>query len=118
MKRRLIYSFVIVALTVNLFIGAHVYFNSAEAAQKDSAYPNLELFSVVMEKVRKDYVDGQNLTYKDLVYGALKGMVDTLDPHSEFLDPEKYKALQSDTEGRFGGIGVIVTIKDNFLTVV
>ena len=118
MKRRLIYGFVIVALAVNLFIGARVYVNSAEAAQKDSAYPNLELFSVVMEKVRKDYVDGQSLTYKDLVYGALKGMIDTLDPHSEFLDPEKYKALQSDTEGHFGGIGVIVTMKDNFLTVV
>jgi carboxyl-terminal processing protease len=72
----------------------------------------------VMEKVRRDYVDGTNLTYQDLVYGALKGMVNELDPHSEFLDPEKYKDLQSDTEGHFGGLGVVIAMKDNFLTVV
>ena len=41
-----------------------------------------------MEKVRKDYVDGKDLTYQELVYGALKGMINTLDPHSEFMDPE------------------------------
>ena len=45
---------------------------SAQAAEKDSAYPSLELFSVVLERVRKDYVDGQKVTYQDLVYGALK----------------------------------------------
>jgi carboxyl-terminal processing protease len=48
----------------------------------------------------------------------LKGMVNELDPHSEFLDPEKYKDLQSDTEGHFGGLGVVIAMKDNFLTVV
>jgi len=78
----------------------------------------LELFSVVMERVRKDYVDGEKLTYKDLVYGALKGMINTLDPHSEFLEPEKYKELQNDTQGSFGGLGIVVSIKDNVVTVV
>jgi len=118
MKRRLFFGFVTVALAVNLFIGARVYSNSAEATQKDSAYPNLKLFSEVMEKVRRDYVDGQNLNYQQLVYGALKGMVNTLDPHSEFMDPEKYKELQSDTEGHFGGLGIVIAMKDNFVTVV
>src|SRR4030081_646626 len=118
MKRRVIYGGVILALAVNLLIGARVYFRSAQAAEKDSAYPNLELFSFVMEKVRKDYVDGQKLTYQDLVYGALKGMLNTLDPHSEFMEPEKYKELQNDTTGAFGGLGIVVSIKDNFLTVV
>jgi len=56
--------------------------------------PSLELFSYVLEKVRKDYVNGQKLTYQELVYGALKGMLNTLDPHSEFMEPEKYKELQ------------------------
>jgi carboxyl-terminal processing protease len=118
MKRRLIYGLVSVVLAVNLSIGARIYFGSASAAEKDSAYPNLELFSRVMETVRKDYVDGQKLTYQELVYGALKGMVDTLDPHSEFLDPEKYKELQNDTQGQFGGLGIVVTLQDNALTVV
>jgi carboxyl-terminal processing protease len=71
-----------------------------------------------MEKARKDYVDGQKLSYQDLVYGALKGMIGTLDPHSEFMDPEKYKELQNDTQGVFGGLGIVVAMKYNFVTVV
>src|SRR3989454_3533298 len=118
MKQRLIYGMVSLALLVNLLIGARIYLNSAQAAEKDSAYPSLELFTYVMEKVRKDYVDGEKLTYQELVYGALKGMLNTLDPHSEFMDPEKYKELQSDTQGMFGGLGIVVSMKDNFITVV
>jgi len=118
MKRRLTYGLVVVVLAANLFLGARVYLSSAAAAEKDSAYPNLELFSVVMEKIRKDYVDGKDTSYQNLVYGALKGMVNTLDPHSEFLDPEKYKELQNDTQGQFGGLGIVVVLKDDFLTVV
>src|SRR5947199_6358597 len=79
-------------------MGARIYFNSAQAAEKDGAYPNLQLFSYVMERVRKDYVDGQKLTYQDLVYGALKGMLNTLDPHSEFMEPEKYRSEEHTSE--------------------
>src|SRR5207249_1594134 len=116
--RRVIYGVVAVALSVNLLIGALIFRNSAQAAEKDSAYPSLELFSYVMEKVRKDYVDGQKLTYQELVYGALKGMLSTLDPHSEFLEPEKYKELQNDTQGMFVGLGIVIQMKDEFITVV
>ena len=70
MKRRLLYGVVITALSVNLLIGARVYLTAAQPPEKDSAYPSLELFTYVMEKVRKDYVDGQNLKYQDLVYAA------------------------------------------------
>src|SRR5438552_8913504 len=118
MKRRVIYGVVALALGLNLFIGARIYLSSAQAAEKDSAYPSLELFSRVMETVRKDYVDGQKLSYQELVYGALKGMLNTLDPHSEFMEPEKYKELQNDTQGAFGGLGIVVSMKDNFVTVV
>jgi len=118
MKHRLTYGFVVVVLALNLTLGARVYFSSAAAAAKDSPYPNLELFTFVMEKVRRDYVDGTNLTYQQLVYGALRGMVDTLDPHSEFLDPDKYKDLQSDTQGQFGGLGIVIQPRDGYVTVV
>jgi len=118
MKRRLIYGLVLVVLAVNLAVGARLYRSTAEAAEKDSPYPNLELFSLVMEKVRKDYVDGKELTYQDLVYGALKGMINTLDPHSEFLEPGQYKELQNDTQGQFGGLGIVVSVKDDAVTVV
>jgi carboxyl-terminal processing protease len=115
MKRRVIYGAVALVLCVNFLVGARLYLRAAE---KDSVYPSLELFSYVMERVRKDYVNGQNLTYQDLVYGALKGMLGTLDPHSEFMDPEKYHELQNDTQGAFGGLGISLQVKDNFLTVV
>ena len=118
MKRKFLYGLLALVLTVNLFIGARVFLSTAQAAEKDSPYPSLELFSYVMEKVRKDYVDGQKITYQDLVYGALKGMLNTLDPHSEFMEPEKYKELQNDTQGAFGGLGIVVSLKDNFVTVV
>lgn len=118
MKRRLVFSLVAVVLAVNLLIGGRLYINSADAAQKDSVYPNMKLFSEVMEKVRNDYVEGQDTSYRELVYGALKGMIDKLDPHSEFMDPEKYKELQNDTQGQFGGLGIIIAMKENFVTVV
>src|SRR5436305_334761 len=117
MKRRFLYGVLSVVLIINLSIGAYV-FAGAQAAEKDSPYPSLELFSSVLEKVRKDYVDGQNLKYQDLVYGALKGMLNTLDPHSEFMEPDKYKELQNDTQGAFGGLGIVIWMKDNFVTVV
>jgi len=118
MKRRFIFGLVTAVLAANLFLGARTYLSSAAAAEKDSAYPNLKLFSEVMEKVRVDYVEGKDLTYQQLVYGALKGMINTLDPHSEFMDAEKFKELQNDTEGQFGGLGIIIAHKDNFVTVV
>jgi carboxyl-terminal processing protease len=118
MKQRLIYGVVMAVLALNLALGARMYFSTAAAAEKDSPYPNLELFSYVMEKVRRDYVDGGDLTYQELVYGALRGMLDTLDPHSEFLEPDKFKDLQSDTQGRFGGLGIVVQMRDNYVTVV
>src|SRR3989440_12041972 len=116
MKRKVIFGGVGLLLIINLLIGTKVFLTSAQAAEKDSAYPSLELFSYVLEKVRKDYVDGQNVKYQDLVYGALKGMLNTLDPHSEFMEPEKYKELQNDTQGAFGGLGIVISMKDNFIT--
>jgi carboxyl-terminal processing protease len=108
-----------VALALNLAIGARIYLGSALASDKqDTAYPNLELFANVLEKVRKEYVDGQNLTYHDLVYSSLKGMVGSLDPHSEFMDVDDYQQLQNDTEGQFGGLGLVVSMRDSYVTVV
>lgn len=118
MKRRILYGLLTVALSLNLLIGARVYLYSAESSQHDSAYPSLELFSVAMERVRRDYVDGEHLSYHELVRNALKGMLSELDPHSEFMEPDKFGDLQDDTEGKFGGIGVVISVKEGNLTVV
>jgi len=119
MKRRLIFSLVTVLLALNLVVGAKIYLGTARAAdQKDSPDANLELFASVLEKVRNSYVDGTNLTYHSLVYSSLKGMISTLDPHSEFMDATGYQQLLDDTEGQFGGLGLVVAMKNNFITVV
>lgn len=79
-------------------------------------YKDLDLFSKVLSLVRDDYVESPE--EKEMVYGAIRGMISTLDPHSLFMPPDVYRELKVDTEGRFGGIGLEVTIKDNLLTVV
>jgi carboxyl-terminal processing protease len=119
MKRRVLFGFLIAVLGVNLFFGAQVYVYSARASQKDDPYENYKLLADVLEKVRQEYVDGDKLTYQDLIHGALKGMLNSLDPHSEFMDQAKFDELKKDTEGEFGGLGIIVEMgKDNVLTVV
>ena len=79
MNRRIVYGILIAALGVNLFFGAQVYFYSAQASQKDDPYENYRLLADVLEKVRQEYVDGDKLTYQDLIHGALKGMLNSLD---------------------------------------
>lgn len=119
MKRRFIFGLVALLLALNLVFGARIYFTSARAAdEKDSPDANLERFADVLEKVRTSYVDGSNLTYHALVDSALKGMVGSLDPHSEYLDADDYQQLQDDTEGQFGGLGLVVAMKGGFVTVV
>jgi carboxyl-terminal processing protease len=118
MKKRLIYPALFTVLAVNLFFGAQVYLHSAEAAGKNDVYSNLRLFTLVLERVREDYVDGAQLSYQDLIYGALKGMIGTLDPHSEFMDPQKFDELKKDTEGSFGGVGIQVGVRGDYLTVI
>jgi carboxyl-terminal processing protease len=119
MKRRILFGFLIAVLGVNLFFGAQIYVESAHASQKDDPYENYKLLADVLEKVRQEYVDGDKLTYQELIHGALKGMLGTLDPHSEFMDPSKYDELKKDTEGEFGGVGIIVELsKEKILTVV
>ena len=117
MNPRLIYPFFIVALVAYVGLGAKLFQLSA-ADERDDPYQQLELFTRVLERVRKDYVDGENLTYKDLIQGAMKGMLSTLDPHSEFMTVSKFNELKEDTEGTYGGVGLQVHVKDGLLTVI
>ncbi len=120
MNKRLLYWLLTVILGANLFVGAQIYNYSAQAGvDRNEPYANYRLLSEVLEKVRQEYVDGEDLTYQDLIHGALKGMLGSLDPHSEFLDPKKYEELRKDTQGEFGGVGVVVSLsRDKQLTVV
>ncbi|MBI5775211.1 MAG: S41 family peptidase [Verrucomicrobia bacterium] len=118
MKKRLFYGLLLAALGVNLLLGTHLYFTTAHAAEKDDPYLHYKLFTTVLEKVRAEYVDGDKASYQSLVSSALKGMIATLDPHSEFMEARKYDELRKDTEGVFGGVGIVVGLKDNAVTVI
>lgn len=79
-------------------------------------YENLELFQKVLHYVEATYVD--ETKNRDLIYGAIKGMLETLDPHSVFMTPEVFKEMKTDTSGKFGGLGIEIGMKDNILTVI
>jgi len=79
-------------------------------------YRNIEVLGEVLHKIEKNYVEGTDP--KELIYGAIKGMVRTLDPHSFFMSQEEYKELMIETKGSFSGVGIEITIRDNVLTVV
>ncbi|MCK9582033.1 MAG: S41 family peptidase [Endomicrobiales bacterium] len=85
-------------------------------AEADKTYDQLKLFIDVMSIIQDNYVEERN--GKELIVGALKGMVKTLDPFSQFMEPDDYKELKTETEGQFGGLGIRISIKNEWLTVV
>ncbi len=89
---------------------------SGGTASGREAYETLKVFSDVLAIVQRDYV--KSLDSKELVYGAIKGMLGELDPHSSFMPPDMFKEVQAETKGEFGGLGIEITIKDGVLTVV
>lgn len=119
MKKPILYSLLTLGLAANLFIGAQVYLTAAQGGAKENPYPHIDTFMRVVEKVRSEYVDGEKVNYEDLFKGALKGMLSTLDPHSEYMEPPKFEDLRKETEGAYGGVGIQVGFsRDRVLTVI
>lgn len=83
---------------------------------KDDLYAQIELYSYALTTIQADYVEEK--TPKDLIYGSLRGMLSSLDPHSQFLDPDEYKELKTETQGKFGGLGIEISIRDGLLTII
>jgi len=79
-------------------------------------YEELKTFSEVLNQVQRHYVDETKT--KELVQGAIRGMLSTLDPHSAYMTPEMYKEMQVETKGEFGGVGIQIGVKENRLAVI
>ncbi|MGH7829081.1 MAG: S41 family peptidase [Candidatus Binatia bacterium] len=79
-------------------------------------YESLETFTNILAIVKKNFVDEADT--KELVEGAINGMLSSLDPHSAYLTPDLYRELQMETQGRFGGLGIEITVRNGILTVV
>src|SRR5512143_1141785 len=104
-------------LIVIFVMGVLMGTGMARYSQADNeTYDNLKIFSEVLSMVQKNYVE--EVSSKDLIYGAIKGMLSNLDPHSSFMTPEMYKEMQVDTKGEFGGLGIQIGVKDKTLTVI
>jgi carboxyl-terminal processing protease len=102
----------VLAVVVGVLIGK----GWERTGHASETYEELKTFSEVLTQVQKHYVD--EVKSKDLVQGAIRGMLATLDPHSAYMTPEMYKEIQVETKGEFGGVGIQIGVKDNRLAVI
>jgi carboxyl-terminal processing protease len=85
-------------------------------AGTDEVYKNIEVFAEVLRQIEENYVEPQDS--EELIYAAIKGMVEGLDPHSAFMTKQEHKDLMIETKGSFSGVGIEITTRDNLITVV
>ena len=104
-----------VAITV-IFLTMGTGFYGDLEAKSEETYKSLKVFSDVLEIIEKNYVD--EVDSKELIQKAIQGMVHSLDPHSSLLPPEAFQDLSIDTKGEFTGIGIHITMRDKFVTVI
>jgi carboxyl-terminal processing protease len=113
MRRR---AFTALAVGIAFFAGLSVE-RVARAARRDGpSYRPLDVFAEVLASVENNYVE--DVKEKDLVYGAVDGLMAQLDPHSAFMRPEVYREMMEETTGEFDGVGLDLTIRGDQLTVI
>ena len=118
MKKRLLQSLVVILVTFNVAVGVRV-FKAAAAQEKDeTGYSSFAVFARALQLVRQDYVDERKVSYEELTHAAMRGMLSSLDPHSQFMEPKDFKGMQDDTNSRFGGLGIVVSQRDGALVII
>ncbi|MEY2548300.1 MAG: hypothetical protein QOD64_882 [Verrucomicrobiota bacterium] len=85
MKRRLLFSTFACLILFNVLLGVRFYTAHAAGTDDDSGYSQISVFAKAVQLLRQDYVDGSKTSYHDLIYAAMKGMLASLDPHSQFM---------------------------------
>jgi carboxyl-terminal processing protease len=108
--------FLIITIFLGMFILFGPYNDSKVSALDKGIYKDIKTFNEVFDMVKKNYVD--EVEPQSLIQGAINGMIKTLDPHSAFMTADMYKELEVETQGRFGGIGIEITLLKDILTVV
>ena len=116
MRKFFVWRFTPVALVIALLMLSGAVSTVPDVGSAEPTYDALKRFSEVLEIVERSYVEKTKTD--DLIYGAINGMLQGLDPHSSFMTPELYKEMQVDTKGEFGGLGIQIGIKDGQLTVI
>lgn len=105
----------ITVITAGVMVANLTRSQSAVAANS-SIYKHLDLFGDVLEKIRSDYVESPD--DKKLIEAAIKGMLSSLDPHSDYLNADQSRDMQVHTKGEFGGLGIEVTMENGLIKVV
>ncbi len=119
MKKRLFKAIVVVLVGFSALAGVRIYSAVTSDKEKpDTGYSSIAILARAMELIRQDYVDEKKVSYDELTHAALKGMLNSLDPHSQFMDQKDFKGMEEDTNSRFGGLGVVVTQRDGNLVIV
>src|SRR5437773_2250914 len=118
MKRRFVLIVLASLALINGLMGLRLFTVHAAENDPDSGYAQIAVFAKAIQLLRQDYVDGNKTSYHDLVYAAMKGMLASLDPHSQFMEPDDFRDMQDDTRSRFNGLGIEVSSKNGVLTVV
>jgi len=106
-------------ILIIILVGGILFLKGSDShvtAGTRDVYKNIEIFTEVLRQIEKNYVEPQDS--KELIYGAIKGMVQNLDPHSSFMTKEEHQELLIETKGSFSGVGIEISIRDNVLTVV
>lgn len=108
------------AVAILFLMGVTAFFlrGSGRVVEADTSevYKNIETFTEVLRQIEENYVEPQDA--QRLIEGAIKGMVQSLDPHSSFMTKDEHQELMMETRGSFTGIGIEITVKDGMLTVV
>src|ERR1700736_5429542 len=117
MKRKVLCGFVAVCVFLNLLIGFKILNSSAASDDHGIDYAAIAAFTRAIQVIRHDYVDGDAVSYKKLIYSALHAMLPHLDPHSQFLEPDDLKDREDETRGEFGGFGFTISRKDQGITI-
>src|SRR5436305_1062486 len=100
----------LVWLVLGLFPSAFAQEAQPAKSEEDNGYAQISIFAKTLELIRQDYVDENKTSYHDLVTAAMKGMLSSLDPHSQFMDPSDFRDMQDDTRTRFNVLRIEVTM--------
>src|SRR6266511_4033156 len=116
--RRLVIIPLLACLVLGAFPGVFAQEAQPGKSEEDNGYAQISIFAKTLELLRQDYVDENKTSYHDLVTAAMKGMLSSLDPHSQFMDPSDFRDMQDDTRSRFNGLGIEVSMKNGLPTVI
>lgn len=106
----------VIALSLMLGMSNACAEKAAKPAEEADTYELLNLFGEVMERAKTSYVE--EVDDKKLIESAINGMLVSLDPHSSYLDAQSYKYMNEQTKGKFGGLGIEVTMENGVVKIV